>query len=173
MAYTIKAHEISTVIRKQIKEYSADMRVVNVGTVFQVGDGIARIYGLEKAMAGELLEFADGTIGIALNLEAKNVGAVLMGEGLSIEEGSSVVATGKIAQIPVCDAFLGRVVNALAKPIDGKGDIKSSETRLIESPAPGIIARRSVHEPLQTGLVSVDAMIPIGRGQIGPLNRER
>ena len=165
MDSSIKAHEISTVIRSQIAQYNTDMRVVNVGTVFQVGDGIARIYGLEKAMAGELLEFADGTIGIALNLETKNVGAVLMGEGLAVQEGSSVVATGKIAQIPVCDEYLGRVVNALAKPIDGKGDIQSSETRLIESPAPGIISRRSVYEPLQTGLVSVDAMIPIGRGQ--------
>jgi len=170
MSYTIKAHEISTVIRSQIAQYSADMRVVNVGTVFQVGDGIARIYGLEKAMAGELLEFEDGTIGIALNLETKNVGAVLMGEGLTVQEGSSVVASGKIAQIPVCDDYLGRVVNALAKPMDGKGEIKSSETRLIESPAPGIILRRSVYEPLQTGLVAIDSMIPIGRGQIGPLN---
>ena len=165
MADTIKAHEISSVIRRQITNYNKDMRIVNVGTVFQVGDGIARIYGLEKAMAGELLEFADGTVGIALNLEAKNVGAVLMGQGLKIQEGSSVKATGKIAQIPVSDNFLGRVVNALAQPIDGKGEIKAKETRLIESPAPGIISRRSVHEPLQTGLVAVDAMIPIGRGQ--------
>ena len=169
MGSSIKAHEISTVIRSQIAQYNTEMRVVNVGTVFQVGDGIARIYGLEKAMAGELLEFSDGTIGIALNLETKNVGAVLMGEGVTVQEGSSVVATGKIAQIPVCDEYLGRVLNALAKPIDGKGDIKSSETRLIESPAPGIISRRSVYEPLQTGLVSVDAMIPIGRGHVGPL----
>lgn len=169
MAYTIKPHEISSVIRRQIAKYNEEMRVVNVGTVFQVGDGIARIYGLEKAMAGELLEFQDGTIGIALNLETKNVGAVLMGEGLLVQEGSAVVATGKIAQIPVSDKFLGRVVNALARPIDGKGDIEATETRLIESPAPGIISRRSVHEPLQTGLVAVDAMIPIGRGRIGPL----
>lgn len=170
MADTIKAHEISNVIRRQITNYNKDMRIVNVGTVFQVGDGIARIYGLEKAMAGELLEFADGTIGIALNLEAKNVGAVLMGQGLTVQEGSPVKATGKIAQIPVSDNFLGRVVNALAQPIDGKGEIEAKKTRLIESPAPGIISRRSVHEPLQTGLVAVDAMIPIGRGQIGPLN---
>ena len=170
MAYSIKAHEISSVIRRQIAQYNEDMRVVNVGTVFQVGDGIARIYGLEKAMAGELLEFEDGTIGIALNLETKNVGAVLMGEGLTVQEGSSVVATGKIAQVPVSEQYLGRVVNALARPMDGKGEIESSEIRLIESPAPGIISRRSVHEPLQTGLVSVDSMIPIGRGQIGPLN---
>lgn len=170
MAYTIKAHEISSVIRRQIAQYNEDMRVVNIGTVFQVGDGIARIYGLEKAMAGELLDFEDGTVGIALNLESKNVGAVLMGEGLKVQEGSSVVATGKIAQIPVSDKCLGRVLNSLARPIDGKGDIEATETRLIESPAPGIISRRSVHEPLQTGLVAVDAMIPIGRGQIGPLN---
>lgn len=165
MAYTIKAHEISSVIRRQIAQYNEDMRVVNVGTVFQVGDGIARIYGLEKAMAGELLDFEDGTVGIALNLESKNVGAVLMSEGLTVQEGSSVVATGKIAQIPVSDKCLGRVLNALARPIDGKGDIEATETRLIESPAPGIISRRSVHEPLQTGLVAIDAMIPIGRGQ--------
>ena len=167
---TIKAHEISSVIRRQIAQYNEETAVVNVGTVFQVGDGIARIYGLERAMAGELLEFEDGTIGIALNLETKNVGAVLMGEGLTIQEGASVVATGKIAQIPVSDNYLGRVVNALARPIDGKGVIEASEIRLIESPAPGIISRRSVHEPLQTGLVSVDSMIPIGRGQIGPLS---
>lgn len=141
------------------------MQVVNFGTVFQVGDGIARIYGLEKVMAGELLEFEDGTIGIALNLEAKNVGAVLMGDGLKIKEGSKVRATGKVAQIAVGEGYLGRVVDSLARPIDGKGDIAPDDTRLIESPAPGIISRRSVHEPLQTGLVSVDAMIPIGRGQ--------
>ena len=116
-------------------------------------------------MSGELLEFQDGTIGVALNLEADNVGAVLMGDGLKIQEGDSVKATGKIAQVPVGEAFLGRVVDALARPIDGRGDIKAGGVRLIESPAPGIIARRSVYEPLQTGLVSIDAMIPIGRGQ--------
>lgn len=161
----IQPDEISSIIRQQIAQYSEEVKVVNVGTVFQVGDGIARIYGLEKVMAGELLEFEDGTIGIALNLESKNVGAVLMGDGLAVQEGSSVRATGKIAQIPVSDNFLGRVVNPLARPIDGKGEIEATETRLIESPAPGIISRRSVHEPLQTGLVAVDAMIPIGRGQ--------
>ena len=161
----IRPDEISSIIRQQIEQYNLEVKVVNVGTVFQVGDGIARIYGLEKVMAGELLEFEDGTVGIALNLESKNVGAVLMGEGLTVQEGSSVRATGKIAQIPVSDAYLGRVVNALARPIDGKGEIPSSETRLIESGAPGIISRRSVYEPLQTGLLAVDAMIPIGRGQ--------
>ena len=161
----IRPDEISSIIRQQIEQYNQEVKVVNVGTVFQVGDGIARIYGLEKVMAGELLEFEDGTIGIALNLESKNVGAILMGEGRSIQEGSSVRATGKIAQVPVGEAYLGRVVDALAVPIDGKGDIPSNEVRLIESMAPGIISRRSVHEPLQTGLVAIDSMIPIGRGQ--------
>jgi F-type H+-transporting ATPase subunit alpha len=161
----MKPDEISSIIRQQIETYNKEAEVLNVGTVLQVGDGIARIYGLEKVMAGELVEFQCGTVGIALNLEANNVGAVLMGSGFSIKEGDSVKATGKIAQIPVGEAYLGRVVNALAVPIDGKGDIKSSETRLIESPAPGIIARRSVYEPLQTGLIAIDSMIPIGRGQ--------
>ena len=161
----IRPDEITSIIRQQIQQYNKEVKVVNVGTVFQVGDGIARIYGLEKVMAGELVEFNDGTVGIALNLESKNVGAVLMGEGLTVQEGTSVRATGKIAQIPVGDGYLGRVVNPLARAIDGKGEIATSENRLIESAAPGIISRRSVHEPLQTGLVSVDAMIPIGRGQ--------
>ncbi|RYX99860.1 MAG: F0F1 ATP synthase subunit alpha [Cyanobacteriota bacterium] len=161
----IRPDEISSIIRQQIEQYNQEVKVVNVGTVFQVGDGIARIYGLEKVMAGELLEFEDGTVGIALNLESKNVGAVLMGEGRAVQEGSSVRATGKIAQISVGDGYLGRVVNSLARPIDGKGEINTSETRLIESGAPGIISRRSVHEPLQTGLLAIDSMIPIGRGQ--------
>ena len=161
----IRPDEISSIIRQQIEQYNQEVQVVNVGTVFQVGDGIARIYGLEKVMAGELLEFEDGTIGIALNLETKNVGAVLMGTGLTIQEGTSVRATGKIAQVPVGDGYLGRVVNSLARPIDGKGTIETTETRLIESPAPGIISRRSVYEPLQTGLLAIDSMIPIGRGQ--------
>lgn len=161
----IRPDEISNIIRQQIEQYNQEVKVVNVGTVFQVGDGIARIYGLEKVMAGELLEFSDGTVGIALNLESKNVGAVLMGQGLAIQEGSSVSATGKIAQIPVGEDFLGRIVNSLAQPLDGKGEISATETRLIESAAPGIIARRSVYEPMQTGLVAVDSMIPIGRGQ--------
>jgi len=161
----IRPDEISSIIRQQIEQYNQEARVLNIGTVFQVGDGIARVYGLEKVMAGELLEFEDGTVGIALNLESKNVGAVLIGEGRSVREGSSVYATGKIAQVPVGESFLGRIVNPLAVPIDGLGEINSSETRLIEGPAPGIISRRSVHEPLQTGLVSVDSIIPVGRGQ--------
>jgi len=161
----IRPDEISSIIRQQIETYDQDVQVSNVGTVLQVGDGIARVYGLEQVMAGELLEFADQTVGIALNLETDNVGVVLMGDGRDILEGSTVRATGKIAQIPVGDGFLGRVVDALARPIDGKGNIPSSESRLIESMAPGIIARQSVCEPLQTGITAIDAMIPIGRGQ--------
>ncbi|MCL1472967.1 F0F1 ATP synthase subunit alpha [Argonema antarcticum] len=162
---SIRPDEISSIIRQQIEEYGTEVTVSNVGTVLQVGDGIARIYGLDKVMAGELLEFEDGTIGIALNLEEDNVGAVLMGEGRSLQEGSSVKATGKIAQVPVGDAMIGRVVDALGRPLDGKGDIHTTETRLIESVAPGIIQRRSVYEPLQTGITAIDAMIPVGRGQ--------
>jgi F-type H+-transporting ATPase subunit alpha len=161
----IRPDEISSIIRQQIDKYDQGVQVANVGTVLQVGDGIARVYGLDQAMAGELLEFEDKTIGIALNLESDNVGVVLMGEGREILEGGTVKATGRIAQIPVSDGYLGRVVNALAIPIDGKGDIASSETRLIESMAPGIISRKSVCEPIQTGITAIDAMIPIGRGQ--------
>jgi len=162
---SIRPDEISSIIRQQIEQYDQQVKVSNVGTVLQVGDGIARIYGLEKAMAGELLEFEDGTIGIALNLEEDNVGAVLMGDGREIQEGSSVKATGRIAEVPVGDALIGRVVDALGRPIDGKGDIPTSESRLIESPAPGIVSRKSVYEPMQTGITAIDAMIPIGRGQ--------
>ena len=161
----IRPDEISSIIRQQIEQYNQEVKVSNVGTVLQVGDGIARIYGLEKAMASELLEFQDGTIGIALNLEEDKVGAVLMGDGRNIQEGSTVTATGRIAEIPVGDAFLGRVVNPLGQPLDGKGEIVTTDSRLLESPAPGIVARRSVHEPMQTGITAIDAMIPIGRGQ--------
>ena len=161
----IRPDEISNIIRQQIESYDQEVQIDNVGTVLQVGDGIARVYGLEQVMAGELLEFEDQTIGIALNLENDNVGAVLMGPGLEILEGGAVKSTGRIAQIPVGDAFLGRVVDSLARPIDGKGDIPSSETRLVEAMAPGIITRKSVCEPVQTGITAIDAMIPIGRGQ--------
>jgi len=161
----IRPDEISNIIRQQIESYDQEVQIDNVGTVLQIGDGIARVYGLEQVMAGELLEFDDSTVGIALNLENDNVGAVLMGPGLGILEGSAVRSTGKIAQVPVGDAFLGRVVNSLAKPIDGKGDIPASETRLVESMAPGIITRKSVCEPVQTGITAIDSMIPIGRGQ--------
>ena len=161
----INPNEISNIIRQQIESYGRDIKVDNIGTVLQVGDGIARVYGLDEVMSGELLDFEDGTVGIALNLENDNVGVVLMGDGRSILEGSTVKATGRIAQVPVGDAVLGRVVNPLASPIDGKGEIASSESRLIESMAPGIISRKSVCEPLQTGITAIDAMIPIGRGQ--------
>ena len=161
----IQPDEISSIIREQISNYNKEVKIENVGTVFQVGDGIARIYGLNEVMASELLEFSDGTIGIALNLESKNIGAVMMGQGTNVQEGSVVRATGRIAQIPVGDQFLGRIVDALARPIDGQGEIVSQETRLLESPGPGIIARKSVFESLETGLVAIDSMIPIGRGQ--------
>ena len=161
----IQPDEISSIIREQISNYNKEVKIENIGTVFQVGDGIARIYGLNEVMASELLEFSDGTIGIALNLESKNIGAVMMGQGTNVQEGSVVRATGRIAQIPVGDQFLGRIVDALARPIDGQGEIVSQETRLLESPAPGIIARKSVFESLETGLVAIDSMIPIGRGQ--------
>jgi len=161
----IRPDEISNIIRQQIESYDQDVQIDNIGTVLQIGDGIARVYGLEQVMAGELLEFEDSTIGIALNLENDNVGAVLMGTGLNILEGSTVRSTGKIAQVPVGDGFLGRVVDSLARPIDGKGDIASTESRLVESMAPGIITRKSVCEPVQTGITAIDSMIPIGRGQ--------
>ncbi|XP_038882339.1 ATP synthase subunit alpha, chloroplastic-like [Benincasa hispida] len=162
---TIRAYEISNIIRERIEQYNREVKIVNTGTVLQVGDDLARIYDINEVMADELVEFEEGTIGIALNLESNNVVVVLMGDGFLIQEGSSVKATGRIAQIPVSEAYLGRVINALAKPIDGRGEISSSDSRLIESPAPGIISRRSVYEPLQTGLISIDSMIPIKRGQ--------
>nr|UTS56981.1 ATP synthase CF1 alpha subunit [Schizaea tenella] len=169
----IRPDEISSIIRKQIEGYASEAEAVNTGTVLQVGDGIARIYGLNEVMAGELVESEDGTTGIALNLESDNAGAVPMGDGLTIQEGSFAKATGKIAQVPVSESFLGRVVNALAQPIDGKGQVPVSGSRLIESPAPGIISRRSVYEPMQTGLIAIDSMIPIGRGQREPTIGDR
>ncbi len=162
---SIRPDEISSILKQQITDYDQSVSVSNVGTVLQIGDGIARIYGLDKVMAGELLEFEDGTEGIALNLEDDNVGAVLMGEALGVQEGSSVKATGKIASVPVGESMKGRVVNPLGQPIDGKGEIATSDNRLIEELAPGIIKRRSVYEPMQTGITSIDAMIPVGRGQ--------
>jgi F-type H+-transporting ATPase subunit alpha len=158
--------QLTNFVQNKLSEYTeTTTRTADVGIVLQVGDGIARIFGLENVASGELLEFEDQTVGIALNLETTNVGAVLMGAGRNIKQGSTVRATGKIAQIPVGPDLLGRIVDALVNPLDGKGSIVSTETRLIESPAPGIIARQSVCEPLQTGIVSIDAMIPIGRGQ--------
>ena len=159
--------QLTNFVQNKLNEYTqTTTRTADVGIVLQVGDGIARIFGLENVACGELLEFEDQTVGIALNLETSNVGAVLMGTGRNIKQGSSVRATGKIAQVPVGNDLLGRIVDALVVPIDGKGPILSTESRLIESPAPGIISRQSVCEPLQTGIVSIDAMIPIGRGQL-------
>ncbi|KAK4336602.1 hypothetical protein RND71_043931 [Anisodus tanguticus] len=155
---TIRADEISNIIRERIEQYNREVKIVNTGTVLQVGDGIARIHGLDEVMAGELVEFEEGTIGIALNLESNNVGVVLMGDGLLIQEGSSVKATGRIAQIPVSEAYLGRVVNALAKPIDGRGEISASEFRLIESAAPAIGQKASSVAQVVTTLQERGAM---------------
>lgn len=158
--------QLTNFVENKLNEYNQTVtRMTDIGTVLQVGDGIARIYGLENVASGELIEFEDQTIGVALNLETSNVGAVLMGTGRSIKQGSTVRATGKIAQVAVGEKLLGRVVDALVNPIDGGGAIITTESRLLESPAPGIISRQSVCEPLQTGIISIDSMIPIGRGQ--------
>ena len=161
----IRAAEISDVIRDQIKEYEKQLEVRETGFVLSAGDGIARIYGLERVAAGELIEFPHGIYGIALNLEEDNVGAAIMGEQQAIKEGDEVKRTGRIAEVPVGEGLLGRVVNALGQPIDGRGPIKAAATRRIELKAPGIVLRQPVKEPLQTGLKAIDAMIPIGRGQ--------
>ncbi|MDO8547763.1 MAG: F0F1 ATP synthase subunit alpha [Nitrospirales bacterium] len=161
----IKAEEISAIIRDQVKSFEKQVDVAQVGSVLQVGDNIAKIYGLEGAMAGEMLEFPGGVYGIALNLEEDNVGAVLMGSCTGIKEGDPVKRTGRIAEVPVGSALVGRVVDAIGAPLDGKGPIKATESRLIEVRAPGVLERQSVREPLQTGIKSIDAMIPIGRGQ--------
>jgi F-type H+-transporting ATPase subunit alpha len=165
MINVLRPDEITKILREQIENSNQGVMVQNRGTVLQVGDGIARVYGLDQVMSGELVKFEDETIGIALNLENDNVGVVLMDRGLDILEGSAVYATGKIAQVPVGEGILGRIVNPLAIPIDGKGDIAADESRLVEFMAPGIISRKSVCEPMQTGITAIDAMIPIGRGQ--------
>ncbi len=161
----IKTDEISAIIKQKIKDFDKHVEVKELGSVIQVGDGIAKLYGLAGCMAGEMLEFPGGVYGLALNLEEDSVGAVLMGEVVGIKEGDPVKRTGRIAEVPVGDAIIGRVVNAIGLPIDGKGPIKTSETRRIEVRAPGVVDRQSVREPLQTGLKAIDAMIPIGRGQ--------
>src|SRR5512136_2695448 len=161
----IRPAEISDVIKRQIAEYGREVEVRETGRVLSCGDGIARIYGLDKAAAGELLQFPHDIYGIVLNLEEDNVGAAVFGEVEAIHEGDEVRRTNRIAEVPVGDALLGRVVDALGHPIDGKGPISSGETRRIELKAPGIVARQPVKEPLQTGLKAIDAMIPIGRGQ--------
>ena len=157
--------EITSIIKERIKNYDVDLNVNDVGTVLEVGDGIAHIYGLDKAMAGELLDFGNDVYGLVLNLEQESVGAVLLGGETLIKEGDTVKRTGRIMQVPVGEAMVGRVVDALGRPIDGKGPIDTKEFRPVESPAPGIADRKSVHEPLQTGLKAIDALVPIGRGQ--------
>ncbi len=161
----IRPEEISSIIKQRIEQYRTDVAVTDVGTVIQVGDGIARIYGLDEAMAGELLEFTGGVYGMVLNLEEDNVGAVILGPYTQIKEGDTVKRTGRIVEVPVGDALIGRVVNAMGQPIDGKGPINSNKFRPVERVAPGVITRKSVHQPLQTGLKAIDAMVPIGRGQ--------
>jgi len=157
--------EISRIIKEQIRDYDKAVEIQEIGTVLSTGDGIARIYGLDRVAAGELLEFPHGIFGVALNLEEDNVGAALFGETHMIKEGDTVKRTGRIAEVPVGDGLVGRVVNALGEPIDGRGPIETTERRRIEIKAPGIVARQPVKEPLQTGLKAIDGMIPIGRGQ--------
>lgn len=161
----LKPEEISSVIKEQIKRYASQLEVADVGTVIQVADGVARIHGLENAMQGELLEFPGEVYGMVLNLEEDNVGAVLLGSQRNINEGDTVKTTGRVVEVPVGDAMLGRVVNALGQPIDGKGPIESSKFRKVERVASGVISRKSVDTPLQTGIKAIDAMVPIGRGQ--------
>src|SRR5688572_18680696 len=161
----LRAEEISEIIKKQIANYDKAVDVMETGTVLSVGDGIARIYGLESAMAGELVEFSGGLVGMVLNLEEDNVGVAILGGGTEVREGDSVRRTGRIFDVPVGPAMVGRVVNALGEPVDGKGPIESKLRRRVEIKAPGIVQRQPVKEPLQTGLKAIDAMIPIGRGQ--------
>ncbi len=161
----IKAAEISNILKKQIKDFGTEAEVAEVGQVLTVGDGIARVYGLDKVQAGELVEFPGGVKGMALNLELDNVGVVIFGDDRNIKEGDTVKRTGDIVDVPVGKALLGRVVDALGNPIDGKGDIDTTERALVEVKAPGIIPRKSVHEPMQTGLKAIDSLIPVGRGQ--------
>ncbi|WP_407269311.1 F0F1 ATP synthase subunit alpha [Radiobacillus sp. PE A8.2] len=162
---SIKAEEISALIKQQIENYQSDIEVSDIGTVIEIGDGIARAHGLDNVMSGELVEFSNGVMGMAQNLEESNVGIVILGPYTEIREGDEVRRTGRIMEVPVGEALLGRVVNPLGQPIDGKGPIETSKTRPIESPAPGVMDRKSVHEPLQTGIKAIDALVPIGRGQ--------
>ena len=161
----LKPEEISSIIKSQIKNYDNKIKLTDTGSVLSVGDGIASVYGLESVMSGELLEFPNKVYGMALNLEEEIVGTVILGDDSSIKEGDMVKRTGRIVEVPVGEAMIGRVVNALGQPIDGKGDIITDKTRPVECPAPGIMSRKSVFEPLQTGIKSIDSMIPIGRGQ--------
>ncbi|VAV92588.1 ATP synthase alpha chain, partial [hydrothermal vent metagenome] len=161
----LNAAEISSILKQQIKDFGKDAEVSEIGQVLSVGDGIARIYGLDNVQAGEMVEFANGVKGMALNLEADNVGVVIFGEDREIKEGDTVKRTKAIVDVPVGKGLLGRVVDPLGNPIDGKGPIEAAERRLVDVKAPGILPRKSVHEPMQTGIKAIDAMIPIGRGQ--------
>jgi F-type H+-transporting ATPase subunit alpha len=161
----IRPEEITQILKTQLKDFDKKLDVSETGSVISVGDGVAKIYGLEKAMAGELVDFGSGVFGMVLNLEEESVGVAILGDDTIIKEGSSVKRTGKIVQVPVGEALCGRVVNAIGLPIDGKGELNAKETRKIEIKAPGIVARQSVSEPLQTGIKAIDSMIPIGRGQ--------
>ncbi|CAN7168944.1 F0F1 ATP synthase subunit alpha [Rossellomorea sp. LjRoot5] len=162
---SIKAEEISALIKKQIENYQSEMKVSDVGTVIQIGDGIARAHGLDNVMAGELVEFSNGVMGMAQNLEENNVGIIILGPYTDIREGDEVRRTGRIMEVPVGQELVGRVVNSLGQPVDGLGPIATTKTRPIESGAPGVMDRKSVHEPLQTGIKAIDALVPIGRGQ--------
>ena len=161
----LRPDEISSVIKEHIKDYKSQLDVTDFGSVIQVGDGIARVYGLDNCMAGELLQFGDDTFGMAQNLEEDNVGAVILGSDRNIKEGDIVKPTGAVVEVPVGEALIGRVVNALGQPLDGRGEIRAEARRPVESPAPGVLARKSVNQPLQTGIKAIDSMIPIGRGQ--------
>ncbi|MFS0774687.1 F0F1 ATP synthase subunit alpha [Neobacillus sp. 3P2-tot-E-2] len=162
---SIKAEEISALIKQQIQNYQAEIQVSDVGTVISVGDGIARVHGLDNVMAGELVEFSNGVMGMAQNLEANNVGIIILGPFTDIKEGDEVRRTGRIMEVPVGEELIGRVVNSLGQPVDGLGPINTTKTRPIEAVASGVMARKSVHEPLQTGIKAIDALVPIGRGQ--------
>lgn len=161
----IKPEEITSIIRQQIENFNTNIETIDSGTIIQIGDGIARVYGLEDCMEGELIEFPNDVYGMALNLEQDNVGCVLLGSEEGIKEGNVVKRTKKVVEVPVGEALVGRVVNSLGMPIDGKGPVLTTETRDVEVPAPGVIDRQSVKEPLQTGIKAIDSMIPIGKGQ--------
>src|SRR5918911_1974846 len=161
----IKADEITSIIKSAIDQFDAGVEMRSVGTVVEVGDGIAQVYGLENALASELLEFPNGVMGMALNLEEETVGGVILGDATAIKEGDTVKTTGRVVEVPVGQALLGRVVDPLGRPLDDKGPIESTKTRPVERIAPGVIVRRSVDTPVQTGIKAIDALIPIGRGQ--------
>ena len=165
MVAKVQADEISSIIKERIGNFELNVDINETGKIISYGDGIAQVYGLNNVMAGEMVEFEDGTRGLAMNLEESSVGVVVLGKGKELREGMSVKRLGRLLRVPVGDALLGRVVNALGEPIDGKGPIETTEVRFVEEKAPGIMARKSVHEPMATGIKAIDALVPIGRGQ--------